>query len=322
MIRVIKPEGFGNVQLEEVPIPSISERQVLVRIHTTLISRGSELFARYNQEQAINPASMGYSAAGVVEAVGSGVTEYRAGDRVMVVAPHAEYAVGDLDSPGGRQFFVPLPEPISFEEATFLPLATSSLEWAASVPLPEEGTVVILGQGLVGNLVMQMWRAQRPGRLITVDALPLRCRLSRELGAEVVINAAEEDVVAAVRRMTGGKGADVVIDCVGGGAGVKSFEQAQEMVARPGVIHLIALYQGGPLPLYSSKIMDRTIIAGRHSGLTRAAASERTIARLLGGDVRVTPLITHRLPFQEAKTAFDLLWERPGEALGVLLQWV
>jgi L-iditol 2-dehydrogenase len=322
MIRVIKPEGFGNVQLEEVPIPQITGRQVLVRIHTTLISRGSELFARYNQEQAVSPAIMGYSAAGVVEAVGDGVSEYRAGDRVMVVAPHAAYAVGDLDSEGGRHFMVGLPDEISFEQATFLPLATSSLEWAASVPLPEGGTVVILGQGLVGNLVMQMWRGKRPGRLITVDALPLRCRLSQELGADVVIDASEEDPVAAVRRLTGGKGADVVIDCVGGSAGVKSFEQAQEMVARPGVIHLIALYQGGPLPLYSSKIMDRTIIAGRHSGMTRAEASERTIATVQHGEVRVTPLITQRFPFQEAKAAFDLLWERPGDALGVLLQWV
>jgi len=321
MIRVIKPEGFGNVQLEEVPVPSISARQLLVRIDTTLISRGSELFARFNQEQAVSPAIMGYSAAGVVERVGDGVSEHKTGDRVMVVAPHAEYALGDLESDGGRHFTVGLPDTLSFEEATFLPLATSSLEWAASVALPEGGTVVILGQGLVGNLVMQMWRAQRPGRLITVDALPLRCRLSQELGADTVVNAAQEDPVAAVRRLTDGKGADLVIDCVGGNAGVKSFEQAQEMVARRGVIHLIALYQGGPLPLYSSRIMDRMIIAGRHSGLTRAEASQRTLARLQAGEVRVIPLITHRFPFREAKTAFDLLWERPADALGVLLQW-
>src|SRR5438445_2484481 len=98
MIRAIKPAGFGNVQLEEVPVPAITERQVLVRVHTTLISRGSELFARYNQEQAVNPEIMGYSAAGVVERVGAAASEYRVGDRVMVVAPHAEYAVGDPDS--------------------------------------------------------------------------------------------------------------------------------------------------------------------------------------------------------------------------------
>jgi L-iditol 2-dehydrogenase len=321
MIRVIKPEGFGNIQLEEVPVPEINERQVLVRNHTTLISRGSELFARYNQEQAVDAGIMGYSAAGVVETVGAAVTELHVGDRVTVVAPHAEYVVGEVDSPTGARFVIRLPGDVSFEAGAFLPLATGGVEWAASVPVPDEATVVILGQGLVGSLVMQAWREYRPQRLITVDALPLRCRLSRELGADVAINAAEEDPVEAVKRLTGGKGAAVVVDCVGGNAGVRSFEQAQEMVARRGVIHLIALYQGGPLPLFSSRIMDRTIIAGRHHGMTGQQAYERTIGKIQRGEIRPSPLITHRFPFRDAKTAFDLLWERPGEALGVLLNW-
>src|SRR5439155_14591089 len=133
MIRVIKPEGFGNIQLEEVPVPEINERQVRVRNHTTLISRGSELFARYNQEQAVDAGIMGYSAAGVVETVGAAVTEFRAGDRVTVVAPHAEYVVGDVDSPTGARFVIRLPDDVPFESGAFLPLATGGVEWAASV---------------------------------------------------------------------------------------------------------------------------------------------------------------------------------------------
>ncbi len=66
MIRVIKPEGFGNIQLEEVPIPDIENRQVLVRTHTTLISRGSELFRRYIREDAVSHAVMGYSLTGTI----------------------------------------------------------------------------------------------------------------------------------------------------------------------------------------------------------------------------------------------------------------
>ena len=73
MIRVIKPEGFGNIQLEDIPIPEINSRQVLVRTHTTLISRGSELFRRYIMEEAIPPSMMGYSLTGVVEQIGSAV---------------------------------------------------------------------------------------------------------------------------------------------------------------------------------------------------------------------------------------------------------
>ena len=64
MIRVIKPEGFGNIQLEDAPIPEINSRQVLVRTERTLISRGSELFRRYISEEALPHSIMGYSLTG------------------------------------------------------------------------------------------------------------------------------------------------------------------------------------------------------------------------------------------------------------------
>ena len=85
MIRVIKPEGMGNIQLEDTPIPEINSCQVLVRTSKTLISRGSELFRRYILEEAVSPSIMGYSLTGTIEQVGSEVTEYQVGQRVTVV---------------------------------------------------------------------------------------------------------------------------------------------------------------------------------------------------------------------------------------------
>jgi L-iditol 2-dehydrogenase len=318
MIRVTKPEGFGNIQLEEVPVPEIEERQVLVKTRATLISRGSELFRRYNQESAVSPAIMGYSLTGVVEKVGTRVTEYRAGDRVKVTAPHAQYAVGPVDA---EDRVMPLPETVSFEEGTLLPLATSAVAWADTSHPPEGATVVITGQGLVGSLMLQVLRTYRPGRLIVVDALPLRCAMARQFGADAVINAAEEDPVAAVQRLTEKAGADLVIECVGGNAGVKSFEQAQSMVRRGGTLHLIALYQGAPLPLDSSRIMNRRLLAGILSETPRVQHARRAAELIRDGTIQAARMITHRFPYTEAKQAFDLLWKRPGEALGVVLTW-
>lgn len=319
MIRVIKPEGFGNIQLENIPIPNINNRQVLVRTHATLISRGSELFARYIKEEAVSPSIMGYSLTGVVEKAASDVNEYQIGQRVMAVAPHAEYAVGDVDAESGR--IVPLVDDVSFEEGTFLPLATSAVAWADSSGVQKGDTIVILGQGLVGSLMMQVLRGYEPARIITVDALPLRCQLSRELGTDVVINTADEDPVAAVRRLTDGKGADLVIDCVGGHAGVKSFEQAQDMVRTRGTIQLIALYQQAPLPLYSSKIMSKRLVAGILTEESRAKIALRALEKIRTGEIQAARMITHRFPYTQAKEAFDLLWNTPGEALGVLMIW-
>ena len=260
MIQVIKPEGFGNIQLETVPDPEINQKQVRVKTDTTLISRGSELFRRYILEEAVSPSIMGYSLTGIVDQVGGEVEDININDRVMVVAPHAQYAIGEPNNSDGR--IIKLPSDISYEEGTFLPLATSSVAWADSSGIETGNTVVILGQGLVGSLMMQVIRDYAPEKIITVDALAYRCELSEKLGADVSINAENENPVDAVGQLTNGKGADLVIDCVGGHAGVKSFEQAQDMVKQFGIIQLIALYQQKPLPLHSSKMMSKRLVAG------------------------------------------------------------
>lgn len=319
MLQVTKPEGFGNIQLEEVPIPEINEHQVRVETDTTLISRGSELFRRYIREEAVPPSIMGYSLTGTVNTVGAEVTDYQVGERVMVVAPHAQYAVGEPNATDGR--IVPLLDGVSFEEGTFLPLATSAVAWSDSSGVKAGDTVVVLGQGLVGSLMMQVLRGYNPARIITVDALPLRCELATQLGADVVINADETDPVEEVRRLTDGKGADLVIDCVGGYAGVKSFEQAQDMTRQFGIIQLIALYQQAPLPLHSSKIMSKRLVAGILTDEPRSQIAARALQKIQNGEIRASEMITHRFHYTEAKDAFDLLWNTPGDALGVLIKW-
>ena len=319
MFRVTKPEGFGNIQLEEVPIPEINESQVRVKADTTLISRGSELFRRYIQEEAVSHTIMGYSLTGTVDAVGAEVTDYSTGERVMVVAPHAEYVIAEPEATDGR--IVPLLDEVSFEEGTFLPLATSAVAWADSSGVKAGDTVVVLGQGLVGSLMMQVFRGYDPAQIITVDALPLRCELSTQLGADVVINADEINPVEEVLRLTDGKGADLVVDCVGGYAGINSFDQAQDMTRRFGILQLIALYQQAPLPLHSSKIMSKRLVAGILTDEPRAEIAGRALQKIKDDEIQAAKMITHRFDYTEAKAAFDLLWNAPGDALGVLIKW-
>ena len=319
MFRVIKPEGFGNIQLEEVETPEVNANQIRVKTDSTLISRGSELFRRYILEEAVSPSIMGYSLTGTVDTVGTQVNDYQVGDRVMAVAPHAQYVVMEPNPTDGR--VVSLPDEVSFEGGTFLPLATSSVAWSDSSGVNSGDTVVILGQGLVGSLMMQVIRGYSPERIITVDALAFRCQKSAQLGADETINAEEEEPIQAVRRLTDGKGADLVIDCVGGHAGVKSFEQAQDMVRQHGIIQLIALYQQKPLPLHSSKMMNKRLVAGILTDEPRANLAARAMEKIRNGEIRTDDMITHRFDYTEAKAAFDLLWNTPGDALGVLIKW-
>jgi threonine dehydrogenase-like Zn-dependent dehydrogenase len=320
MHRVAKHAGVGNIVVEEAPLPAIGPRQVLVCNQRSLISRGSEIGRRYLRPEEIDPAIMGYSSAGVIEQVGAAVHEVAAGQRVTVVAPHAEYVVGDLDSAVVGALTV-LPDGLAFDEATFHGLVTGALMWADVPGVRPTDTVVILGQGLVGNLVMQAVRAHHPARIIAVDALDLRCGLARQLGADVVINAATDDPVQAVHALTDGQGADLVIDCVGGQAGLRSFAQAQDMCRPFGTIHLIALYHGEPLPLDASKIQRRRLLGGYYNDTPRAPYAARALTALQTGAIAVAPLLTHHFPYTAAKDAFDLLYAHSDQALGVILTW-
>jgi L-iditol 2-dehydrogenase len=321
MRRLAKHEGYGNVLFEEVPLPAIGDDQVLVRTHTSLISRGSEILRRYRLDGPVDPGIMGYSVAGTVVATGETARQagYADGDRVFVSAPHAEYVVGKVDETGW--YLRRLPEGMSWERAPFLSLARGGVAWAVASRAQPTDTVVVLGQGLVGNLVMQAHRARGVARLITVDPLAYRVRLSARLGADVALDSGQVDAVAEVRRLTDGKGADVVVDCVGGPPGVQSFQDALEMVQSHGIIHLIGLYQGQPLLLDSGKIQRKMLIGGYHVFEPARDLGDLAVDLVHSGRMQVEPLITHRFPADQAPQAFKLLDERIDEAFGVLLQW-
>ena len=319
MKRLEKLDGFANVQMVEVEQPEPGPDQMLIEVKRSLISRGSELFWRYVREEAVSPEMMGYSDAGEVVGVGANIQDFAVGQRVMANTPHAQYVIAGETERSRRAF--PLPEELSYETATFLPLATSSVMWMRSSPIEPGQTVVVLGQGIVGALCAQIVWERDPGCVIVVDAQPLRCDIARELGHENVINVSQTDSVAAVKELTDGKGADLVVECVGGYAGIQSFEQAQKMLAPRGTIHLIAKYQGAPLPLEGDAFMNKQIIAGIRIDTPREACMRDAAQMLIDGRVKVAELITHRLPWEQTPDAYHLLYHKPDEALGVILEW-
>jgi L-iditol 2-dehydrogenase len=321
--RVGKPEGKFNIVIEEVPTSEPGLGEVRVKAIRSLISRGSEMGGRYTQESAIDPERMGYSLAGVVDAVGAGVEHFAVGDHVVASAPHAQYVVrpARVSSPQEHAQVVRMLSTVSFDQAPYYPLAAGAVSWVDIENIQPYDTVVILGQGLVGSLLMQVAKANGRGRIITVDALDSRCALSEELGADAVINAGDEDPVRAVRKLTNGVGAHIVVYAVGGPAGPKAFDQGLDMLAVGGLLHLIGLYEDQPLPLTSGKIQRRRLLGGYYGQGIPAGVSLRAIQLLGSGIIQTEKMTTHRFPYTEAAAAFDLLYNRMDEALGVLLDW-
>lgn len=323
MKRVAKPEGKFNVVVEDASLPAVGPHDVRVRSVRSLISRGSELWRRYIRPEAVDPQIMGYSVAGVVDAVGPEVKGFAPGDRVGVSGPHAQFVVQDsrvISSSEGPKI-VRIPDALDFEQATFWPLTTSAVMWIDNDDIQPDQTVVIVGQGLVGSLMLQVARANGDGRLVAVDALPNRCALAAEVEADEVINAADGDPVARVQELTGGKGADVVIYAVGGRAGLRAFDQAQRMTATGGLLQVVGLYEDDPLPLSSSEIQRKRLIGGALPDSDRVAASERSLDLLTQGRIATDRMVTHRFPYHQSPEAFHFLHDHPETAFGVLITW-
>ena len=323
MKRVIKPEGKFNIALKEVPIPEPGPGEVRIKAACSLISRGSELGARYTREYAVSPDIMGYSMAGTVDALGEGVPHLDMGDRVVALAPHAQYVICPArpGAPQDQTRIMPMPPGLSFDQAPYYPLTAGAVTWVEVEQIQPNDTVVILGQGLVGSLILQVIKANGNGRVIAVDALDSRCTQAEEFGADVVIHAGKEDPVKSVKRLTNGIGADVVVYAVGGPAGPSAFEQGLDMLAIGGLIHLIGLYEDQPLPLFSGKIQRRKLIGGYYGQAAGAHQARKGMDLLVSGRIHTYQMTSHRFPFMQAADAFDLLYHHPDEAFGVLLDW-
>lgn len=323
MKRLIKPEGKFNLELEEVPIPAPGADEVRIKAVRSLISRGSEMGGRYTREHAVDPQRMGYSMAGIIDTVGPGVTHLAPGDRVVAIAPHAEYTI--CAAPAGNLRDQPrvmaIPDEVDFDRAPYYSLSAGSVTWVGIEQIGPSDTVVVLGQGLVGSLMMQVMKANGHGFIIAVDALDSRCELAAKLGADRVIHAGGEDPVATIRKLTYGAGAHLVVYAVGGPAGPKAFDQGLDMVAVDGTLHLIGLYEDADLSMPSAKIQRRRIIGGYYGTTIGMSSYRRTIELLASGAIDTEQMTTHCFPYTDAADAFDLLWNRPGEALGVVLEW-
>jgi L-iditol 2-dehydrogenase len=150
-------------------------------------------------------------------------------------------------------------------------------------------------------------------RVILTGTRPARLLLGKELGADLTVNTREQDAVAAVREATGGRGADVTIDCAGGD---DTFDQAIKMTKPGGRVVLVAFYHG-PVTADVSDAVRRnlTIYTERGEGGTSVG---RALALLAAGRVRAKPLVSQTFPLTEVHRGFEVVERRLGDPMKVI----
>jgi len=267
-IRVHQHGGPEAMLLEEVPVPQPGPKQAVVR----LVSAGVnfiDVYFRTGAYKAEQPAAIGNEGAGVVEAVGPEVTEVAVGDRVayaMVRGSYAQYAVVPADK------LVKLPDNISFEQgaAAMLQGMTAHYLTRSTYPLkPGDTCLVHAAAGGAGLLIVQMAKALG-ARVFGTVSTAAKAELARENGADETIRYTEQDFEQEVKRLTGGRGVDVVYDSVG----KTTFERSLNCLRPRGMMVLFGA-SSGPV----SPVDPQTINAKGSLFLTRPGLAHHLATR-------------------------------------------
>ncbi|MDO8149806.1 NAD(P)H-quinone oxidoreductase [Isoptericola sp. b408] len=265
------------------------------------------------------PAWPGLEISGTVNRLGPGVSDRRVGDEVVALLDGGGYAEQVVVRAGQT---LPLPEGVDLVDAAALPEAVCTA-WTNLVDTGHlragETLLVLGGSGGVGSVAIQLGRALG-ARVVATAGGPDRTARCRELGADVVVDHRREDVVDAVRGATDGRGADVVLDVLGGGA----LGDNVRALAPGGRLVVIGLQQGRTGELDLARLMaKRAVVTGtllrsrtpEEKAEIVAAVTEHVWPLVERGLIR--PVVHARLPFDEAESALGML--ESGEAFGKVL---
>jgi NADPH:quinone reductase-like Zn-dependent oxidoreductase len=322
-VRIHEDGGPEVLVLEDAPDPEPGEGEVLVRLHASALNH-LDVWIRKGLPSVPKPRILGADGAGVVEALGTGVSGFTVGDRV-VINPGIEAADGTIhvvgehgDGTNAELIAVPaenvhpIPGGLTFEEAAAFPLvfetAYRMLVTRAQLQAGEWVFLWGIGSGVstAGLAIANALGA----RTIVTSSSDAKLERARELGADVVVNHGSGDVKAVVKDATGGHGADVVVEHVG----EATWRTSLDVAAREGRVTVCGATTGPNPPAALHRIWWKglTIL-----GSTMGTAADFAGAYDLIADGRAMPVVDEVLPLERIREAHERL--EAGDQLGKIV---
>lgn len=337
MAKALVLEERNRLSLRDIDLPSaLGDTDVRVRIHTVGIC-GSDVHyythGRIGPFVVTEPMVLGHEASGIVSEVGRAVTHLKPGDRVCM-----EPGIPDMSSRAARMgaynvdpavrfwatppvhgcltpevvhpaaFTYRLPDTVSFAEGAMVEPFAIGMQAATRARLRPGDTALVTGAGPIGIMTALAALAGGCARVFISDLVDEKLEIAARYPGIVPVNARREGPADAVRRATGGWGADVVFECAGAAAAVQT---ALEAVAPAGCV----VWVGMPVePVPMDIVLAQSKEIRMETVFRYANIYERAIALIASGKVELEPLIAATYPFDQAIAAFERAAEgRPGD---------
>jgi len=337
------PQKFG---LEEKPIPKPGPGEAVVQVRLTTIC-GTDIHIVRGEYPVASGLTIGHECVGVIHELGSAVTGYTPGQRVLLgaitpcgqcepcLSGHTSQCCGALggwrfgntiDGTQAEYIRVPfaqanlaiIPDALSDEEVLLLSdIASTGFAAAESGRVRMGDTVAVFAQGPIGLCATIGARLMGAAQIIAVDADPHRLQVASQFGASAVL-LAKTDAVGEIRELTRGRGVDVAIEALGTQA---TFENALRVLKPGGVLSSVGVYSGHlrvPAEALAAGLGDHTIVT------TLCPGGKERMHRLMrlveAGRIDLKPLLTHLFSLDDIEHAYDVFGSRQDRVLKVAIR--
>ena len=329
-MKVFLSEGYGKGGIVNIPVPEVTEDTVLVKVcYCGICGTDQDLFSSQcsfvENGEVTYPVRLGHEWSGIVESVGSGVTEFKKGDKVVgdnavtcgicEACQKGDYPnchhmlnVGTIDpvydGAFSEYYIIPkhhlhkIPDGISLKAASLAEPLSVAYGGIKRMNITEDSVVAVIGTGCIGMSAVVLAKCLGAKRVIMIGRSPEKLEVAKKLGAEI-INIKECNVVDTINNITDGKGADFVLECSGA---IGTYKQAIEIASFWGTVALIGFYDNKENDVNIDSIVSKALtmfgVMGEMDNMTGA------LAVLEKYKPDLTPIITDELAFDDCIKGF------------------